>query len=197
MRVRRIARGAVVWTAMFAVLIHQHLIWSAASFVSESEASPPRHTAIVLGASVRPDGSPSPMLEDRLVTAARLYELGRVEEVLVSGDGGGDGYDEVSVMRAELESLGVPAEHIRCDHLGFRTITTMIRAHDAFAVRDALVVTNPFHLHRSVFLARRFGIDAHGVAARGHRYSGGTLARHHAREVLARLFSWFEVWCVR
>lgn len=172
---------------------HQHVVWSSAPYVG-AQPAPHATTIIILGASVLRDGTPSHMLDDRLRTGAELFRRGLAPSVLVSGDGSGDGYDEVSVMRRELIAHGVPEDTIRVDHAGFRTLDTMRRAYETFGVRKAIVVTNPFHVHRSVFLARQAGIEATGYAARGHRYNGRVLVRHHAREYLARVLAWLDVY---
>jgi SanA protein len=149
----------------------------------------PRHAeaAIVLGALVHPDGTPSAMVEDRVQTAARLYRDGRVEKVLVSGDHGRRDYDEVGVMRKRLLALGVAPEDVFTDHAGFDTWDSAVRARKVFHVDDAIVVTQRFHLARAVWLARRAGIDAGGVAAdRDGGYGrNGTIAG--VREWLARV----------
>ena len=62
---------------------------------------------LVLGASVRPDGSPSPILEDRLRGAVALYKAGVSDIVLLSGDDSGDDYDEVECMERYCLENGV------------------------------------------------------------------------------------------
>ena len=53
---------------------------------------------LVLGCGVKPDGTPTAMLEDRLLQAIHLYEQGASGKLLVSGDHGRADYDEVNVM---------------------------------------------------------------------------------------------------
>lgn len=147
-------------------------------------AVPRRRTAIVPGARVRPDGSPTPVLVDRLEAARGLFAAGRVEGILVSGCSRTDGsHDEPAGMERWLVEHGVPAARVSVDRQGYRTLSTMLRALE-MGVEDAVVCTQRFHLARAVFLARHAGIDAVGLAAdrRGYR------RRHKdaAREVVAR-----------
>lgn len=147
------------------------------------ETVPPRTVAIVPGARVWRDGTPSPPLQDRLQTALDLYRAGRVRKVLVSGDHHAPEYDEVNAMWRWLRERGVPPEDLFLDHAGLRTLDTMERARRVFLVEDAVVCTQAFHLPRSVFLARRAGIDAVGLVADRRTY---THARANAvREFLA------------
>jgi SanA protein len=125
---------------------------------------PSRDMAIVPGASVHRDGTPSPQLEERLATALDLLKRGRVRAVLVSGAHRG-AYDEAGPMRRWLVQRGASSRLVFEDHAGFRTLDTMERAAKIFRVTGAIVCTQAFHLPRAVFLARRAGIDALGVVA--------------------------------
>lgn len=120
---------------------------------------------VVLGASVLPSGRPSDILADRLTVAADLYAAGKAGTVLVSGDNGQNGYDEVNAMRLFLLDAGVAPEDVFLDHAGFDTYDSMYRARDVFGVRRAIVVTQEFHLPRALFISSHLGIDAVGVAA--------------------------------
>jgi vancomycin permeability regulator SanA len=142
---------------------------------------------IVPGARVYADGSVSPMLADRLDTAVALYRARKAPRILVSGDHGTGSYDEVNAMRRYLEGHGVPAEHIFMDHAGFTTYDTLYRARDVFGVRRAVVVTQRFHLTRSLFVADALGLDAEGVVADRRPYTLASLVRSNVREVGARV----------
>lgn len=151
---------------------------------------PRRHTAIVLGAKVYPSGEPSVTLEDRLYVALELYRKGKVKKILVSGDHGAPEYNECGAMWQWLKQRGVAAEDVFQDHAGLRTLDTMERARRVFTVKSAVICTQKFHLARSVFLARRAGIDAVGVVADRRGYAK---RRHNAtREFLARTVSFLD-----
>lgn len=124
-----------------------------------------REVAIVPGARVYRDNTPSAVLADRLACAAALLEEGRVDRILVSGDARAPEADETAAMVAWLQAHGVPADRIQADPGGIRTQATMQRARRLHQVRRAVVCTQSFHLARAVFLARRAGIDVVGLAA--------------------------------
>lgn len=161
----------------------------AAIFLSPEDV-PPRELGIVPGARVHPDGRPSPALDDRLLAAAELYHAGRVRRILVSGDGAAPEYDEVLAMRRRLEELGVPPGDVLTDRLGLRTIDTMRRAARIYGVSRAVVCTQDFHLPRSLFLARREGIDAVGLVADRRVYPREAWFRF--REMAARVMAFLE-----
>ena len=156
---------------------------------------PVRDVAIALGCRAYPDGTPSPMLEDRLATALDAYRAGRAARILVSGDGADPDRGEVAVMRRWLLSRDVPEADLLVDGEGFRTLETMSRAARAFGVTGAIVCTQEFHLARAVFLARSYGIDAVGLAADRRAYAG--IRTDRLRESYARAVALFEVSALR
>lgn len=147
---------------------------------------PSAQVAIVPGALVNPDGTMSTMLADRVHGALALWRAGKVNRILVSGDHHTWAYDEPGTMRRELVRGGVPASSVFEDHAGFDTWATMQRAHDIFGVRDAIVVTQGFHMPRALFLANAAGIDASGLTTDLHPY-GVQGTKSGVREVLSRV----------
>ncbi|WP_159449314.1 vancomycin high temperature exclusion protein [Demequina sp. NBRC 110051] len=144
----------------------------------------PAGAALVLGAGVRPDGTPSPFLRDRVEVGVSLYQAGLVEHLLMSGDGDdSSGFGETAVMRALAESLGVPAEAIVEDPEGLDTESSCTRAREVFGEASVIVTTQQFHQPRALWLCEHAGIDAQGV------YPPPTPTRHtltgHVREVAA------------
>jgi vancomycin permeability regulator SanA len=130
--------------------------------------------ALVLGAGVREDGSPTDVLRDRLDEALALYRAGRVRRLLVSGDHHRDSYDEPNTMRRYLEANGVPSSDIFMDHAGVDTYSSVWRAKHVFGAQRVVVVTQRFHLSRAVWCARALGMEAEGIAADRHIYRAGT-----------------------
>jgi SanA protein len=147
---------------------------------------PHAEVAIVPGALVKPNGKMSPMLADRVRQTAALWHAGKVEKVLVSGDHHTWAYDEPDTMRKALVWAGVPPRDVFEDHAGFDTWATMVRARSIFGVRNAVVVTQGFHMPRALFLAHEAGIDATGLTADLHQW-GTEGEKSEVREVLSRV----------
>ncbi len=158
---------------------------------SSPEETSRAQAAIVLGARVYPGGGLSPMLRDRMETWVRLYELGRVDKLLLSGDHGQTTYDEVNAMLRYALDRGVPEEDVFTDHAGFSTYDTMYRARDVFLVESAIVVTQGFHLARAVYTARALGLEAVGVPADIQPY--GDERRFAMRDWLARAKAFLDL----
>lgn len=140
--------------------------------------------ALILGAGVRDDGTPTDVLRDRLDEGLALYRAGRVKRLLVSGDHHKDSYDEPNTMRRYLEAQGVATSDIFMDHAGIDTYSSVWRAKHVFGAERVVVVTQRFHLARAVWCARSMGMEAEGSAADRHEYRA--IRWFRAREVVSR-----------
>ena len=89
---------------------------------------------LVLGAGIW-DDKPSPMLQDRLDTAIKLYKDGVSNKIIMTGDHGTKEYDEVNIMKQYAIDAGIPSEDIFMDHAGFSTYESIYRARDIFIVK--------------------------------------------------------------
>jgi SanA protein len=150
--------------------------------------------AIVFGAGLSRDGGPSPVLRDRVSTAANLYFSGKVEKLLMSGDNRFVDYNEPGAMREYALDLGVPDEAIVLDYAGRRTYDTCYRANYIFGVKQAVLVTQRFHLSRALFTCNSLGVKAIGVSADRRTYLKRSLFAWNMREVPASLVALWDVW---
>ncbi len=139
---------------------------------------------LVLGCGVRPDGSPTPMLKDRLDRGIQLYTLGFAPKILLSGDNGQEYYNEVGTMKDYCMDAGVLPEDLFLDHAGFSTYESMYRARDIFGASKLIVVTQKYHEYRAIHIGKKLGMDVAGVAAKDIDYSGQIY--RDLREIAAR-----------
>ena len=186
-RLSRAAAAGAVGLVLLVVGANAYILLSAQGESTGVVAEvPPAEVAIVPGALVQPNGKMSAMLGDRVRQAARLWHAGKVEKILVSGDHHSWAYDEPDTMRKALVRNGVPSRDVFEDHAGFDTWATMERARGIFGVRDAVVVTQGFHMPRALFLADAAGIQATGLTADLHHW-GYQGHKSEVREVLSRV----------
>lgn len=139
---------------------------------------------LILGAGVWEHNTPSPMLQDRLDQGIALYKAGVSDRLLMSGDHGRVDYDEVNVMKQYAIDKGIPSENIFMDHAGFSTYESMYRARDIFKVKKAVVITQAYHMYRSLYCGKGLGLDVYGVTSDPRQYGGQTY--RETREILAR-----------
>ena len=149
---------------------------------------------MVLGASVNPDGTPSPMLQDRLETGIELYNRGVAPKLLLTGDNGQIEYNEVEAMKNYAVNAGVPEEDIFLDHAGFSTYDSVYRASYVFGVESMVAVTQEYHLFRTLHGCKKMGIEAVGIGADQEVYAGQEY--REIREVLARVKD-FVMWLIK
>ena len=135
------------------------------------QAVPPAGVALVLGAGLWADGTPTPVLYDRVATAAELYRAGVVKKLLMSGDNRFEWYNEPEEMRQLAIKLGVPDKDVVLDYAGRRTYDSCYRARAIFDVEQVVVVTQRFHLDRALYLCDALGIRSVGVVADRRVYS--------------------------
>lgn len=147
--------------------------------------------AIVLGAKVWDDGSLSHALLDRVTTAVELYKAGKVKKLLMSGDNPTHQYDEPTAMKAEAIRQGVPENDVVLDFAGRRTYDTCYRAKEIFEIKKAIIVSQEFHLPRSIYLCQNMEIDSIGIVANKRTY----LAENYwaFREFFSVFSAWFEM----
>ncbi len=161
------------------------------------DQAPIQRVAIVFGAGLWRDGSPTPVLRDRVGTAAELYFGGKVEKLLMSGDNSYETYNEPGAMREYALALGVPDDAIVLDYAGRRTYDTCYRAKEIFGIRKAILVTQSFHLPRALYVCNMLGIDSVGVPADQRLYNRRSLVWWNLRETPATLVALWEVHVTR
>lgn len=185
----------VALIAAIAVLVLPRLItglYAAPRTYSQPDV-PARRVAIVFGAGLLRDGSPTAVLRDRVQRAADLYFAGKVEKLLMSGDNRFVEYNEPEAMRRYALELGVPEAAIVLDYAGRRTYDTCYRAKAIFGVDAAILVTQEFHLPRAIFLCNMLGVDGVGVSADLQPYRLSSLAFWNLRELPATLSAFLDV----
>lgn len=149
----------------------------------------PNHaTALVLGTAAF-GNTPSPMLQRRLDLAISLYEQEKVKTLLLTGDNSGEYYNEVGAMESYALAKGVSAEDIILDHNGFSTYESIARASKVFNLSETIIISQGYHLPRSLMLAEHFGLDAIAYET-DEAFSVDTLY-NELREVPARVKDFF------
>ncbi len=154
---------------------------------------PVRRVAIVFGAGLWRNGSPTPVLADRVTAAANLYLAGKVEKLLMSGDNRFVDHNEPEAMRRLAVSLGVPNEAIVLDYAGRRTYDSCYRAKVIFKVDQATLVTQAFHMPRAIYTCNRLGVDSVGVESDLSIYRKSSLFYWNGRELFATIAALWDV----
>jgi SanA protein len=148
--------------------------------------------AIVFGAGLYRDGTPMPVLADRVSTAVELYKAGKVRKLLLTGDNRSPDYNEPEAMRRLAIELGIPENDLVLDYAGRRTYDSCYRARFVFGVKKAVLVSQEFHLPRAVYLCDQMGIESIGIAADRRIYRLSSTIGWNLRELAACFFAILE-----
>ena len=129
----------------------------------------PSDAIIVLGHALDDDNNPSPWLEARLDCAIDLYSLGYADVIIVSGGRGPtDNIPVAYAMKAYLIYNGVPQTSILTETMSgntyqnFKYSGQLALEHD---INSIIVVTNDFHMYRSLLIADWFFDEVTGYTA--------------------------------
>lgn len=154
---------------------------------------PKRKAAVVMGcARILPDGRQNLYFIRRIEAAWRLFDAGKCEYLIVSGDNSRESYDEPTDMRDALIAKGIPGDRIYRDYAGFRTLDSVVRAREIFGQEDFIVVSQEFHNERAIFIAKEHGWD-NVVGYNARRVSSFGGLRTRLREYLARVKTVLDV----
>jgi len=185
-----ITLSAIAALGVLAVLIPNLIVClSSAKYIYErediSKLPDDFDCILVLGAGVYSDGTPTPMLNDRLVVACEAYEAARSDRMIMSGDHLYDDYDEPGAMKNFAIEQGISSKVIFLDHAGISTYDSVYRAVNLYGAKKILIVTQKYHLYRAIYLAKSLGAEAYGVSANLRRYFGQP--KYTVREWAARV----------
>lgn len=146
---------------------------------------PDSSVALVLGTSNKlTNGSPNPFFEDRILAAANLFRHGKASRFLLSGDNRTKYYNEPLEMKKALIKAGVPVSAITLDYAGLRTFDSIVRCKEIFGHNKIVIVTQPFHCYRALFISQFYKMDA--VALMTDSPMPDNSARVYVREYFAR-----------
>ena len=160
------------------------------------EEIPPQRVALVLGtAKYLQGGNSNPYFSYRMNAAVKIYQSGKADVILASGDNSKHWYNEPLKMKEDLVRAGIPEERVHLDYAGFRTLDSIIRAGHIFGLSDFIIISQRFHNQRAVFIARALGLKAYGYNARDVR--GRLAMKIRAREYFAKVKAFLDVYILK
>jgi len=186
---RRLKRIILTLVVLFVLLFAFTNLWIVRStkskIYSDVTKLPHHRIALVLGTSHRTSsGSPNPFFEKRIETAAELYRIGKIDHFILSGDNRTMYYNEPMAMLKALLKKGVPASAITLDYAGLRTLDSIVRCKQIFGQNKIIIITQPFHSYRALFISKYYDMDAIAMVAEEPDFEYSIKVR--VREYLAR-----------
>lgn len=158
---------------------------------SQIEQLPKVKVGLLLGTSkTLASGQANLYFKYRIEAAATLYQSGKIQNIIVSGDNSVKGYNETKDMKLDLIAKGVPENKIFEDFAGFRTLDSVIRAKNIFGQTTLIIISQKFHNERAIYLAQKNGIKAFGFNAKDVTKKAGF--KTQVREKLARVKVFYD-----
>lgn len=200
MRVIKILFGfGIIFICLIALVTLVCNLWvihSSKAYLYDSiDEMPNNEVALVLGTSPSAgNGYANQYFNDRIDAASKLFHQQKVAHFILSGDNRMKNYNEPREMRKALNKTAVPDSCMTLDFAGFRTLDSIVRSKKVFKQKKITIVSQKYHNHRAVFIARFHGIDA--IAFNANEYSFNK-KRNHQREVLARVKAVLDLYVLR
>lgn len=187
--------GTIICIALLILIINIYIILLSYKQILKNEFPKLKHIdcILILGAGIIDNSRPTLMLKDRLDKGVELYKMGLAPKIIMSGDHGKEEYDEVNIMKSYAIKQGVPSEDIFMDHAGFNSYDSIYRAKEIFGVKKAIIVTQNYHLYRSIYIANKLGLKVYGGKADARIYTG--MPFYLSREILARIKNFIK--CIK
>ena len=183
----------VTGTLLFAAYCNYVIMECRQYCYSNIESVPEADTALLPGAAkIAPSGNPNKYFAARIRTAAELFSAGKVKHFLISGDNSRKDYDEPTDMKNALLEYGVPETAMTLDYAGFRTLDSIVRAKNVFGKNEFLIITQPGHAERAVYIARKHNIKATAFYAPEPLQYPNVVKRNRRREKLACPAAWID-----
>ncbi len=186
---KRVLRGAVIGLSFLIIFVLASNLWVVLStrskVLDDQQQLQKGRVALVLGTSHRMiSGVPNPFFANRIATAAELYKNGKVSHFILSGDNRTRYYNEPLEMKKALMKQGVPPSAITLDHAGLRTLDSIVRCKEIFGQSTIIIITQPFHSYRALFISNYYHMDA--VALVAQEPTQEIAAQVYLREYVAR-----------
>lgn len=146
---------------------------------------------LVLGAGIK-NNYPSLMLKDRLDKALEIYNINNNIKIILSGDSiKEEEYDETIVMYNYLIERNVNKDNIIIDKKGISTYNSIKNIISLVGNNKLIIVTQKYHLTRSIYIAINNNIDAYGISSYNYKYI--YQFKRDIREILARVKDYIYV----
>lgn len=192
----RRGRRIMLWLALAGVALIAYAnitaVWASRGRIfTQVQDVPQTKVALVFGTTDRVNGRENLYFRYRIEAAVELWNAGRIETLIVSGDNQSRFYNEPERMRRALIQRGIPANRIVCDYAGLRTLDSVVRAKEIFGADPILLISQRFQNERAIYLAKANGIQAYGYNAKDVDTQGGL--RTKIREIGARVKMWLDV----
>jgi vancomycin permeability regulator SanA len=188
---RRILLASIFTATVLGLLVTTPFIWSVVRYSNDIYSlkdTPYTDAALVPGAGIWSDGTPSITLIERVESASELYRMGKIRFIVLSGS-----QQETEVMMQLAEDSGINQDALLIDPRGFSTLNSCINLFQDRAFHRVAVVSQKYHLFRALYFCTSVGIESIGVSAESQAQLPETILRRYLREIGATVMGFLEI----
>jgi SanA protein len=196
----KIIKIGLVMSILFSIMVIACNLWiniqTRDRLYSNVSEIPAKKVALLLG-TVKwlRKGQVNRYFKYRIEAAVALYQAGKIQHIIASGDNRTRFYNEPREMRKSLIEQGIPPQAITLDYAGFRTLDSVVRCKEIFSQDDIIIISQPFHNKRALFISDFYGIKAIGFNAQSVPFRIDMKTR--VREYFARLKAVLDLYILR
>lgn len=154
-------------------------------WISNISCIPRSDWLLVLGAGLEINDRPSPILEDRLISAITYARKFNPKHIILSGTKKKPDYNEPAAMLNFLLSEGIDRDSIVLDESGFSTYHSCVNLRNKYNPENIVIISQHFHLYRSLMISRLMGLQSFGLVANDFLFSNSLKSFWYLRESVA------------
>lgn len=164
MNIKKIKKTVVLTLFVTVITIFLNLVWiynsTKNSIYSDTTELPYNRVGLIPGCNKYvSNGVINTYYSQRINGAYKLFIMGKIDYILVSGDNAHASYDEPREMKRSLIELGIPKNKIYSDYAGFRTLDTIVRAKEVFKLDSVTFISQNFQNQRGVYIGSFRDLD--------------------------------------
>ncbi len=162
-RLKTFSTFLIVFVVLAWIINAYIVVKTKAHMFSDLASIPSVDAVIVPGASVYRSGKLSPVLRQRMEGAIKYLVTHKGTKLLLSGHAVPHGYNETVSMLEYARRNAIPLEDILIDEKGRSTYVTLLNCRRNYSFRRILIVSQDYHLPRSLYIAQNLGFEASGL----------------------------------
>jgi len=159
------------WIKVIAIVIIGFLlfcIFAHWKIIQTANETPPSRVPyiIVLGAKVNGEEMSLSLRYRAEAALTYLSNNNRTKVIVTGGQGPDEDITEAEAMRRYFIAEGIDPSRILIEQQSTSTYENLLFSKDLYHVREAVIVSNDFHLYRATKIAENLGIKSHPLAAK-------------------------------
>lgn len=157
--------GVVLVLALYVLVTNLVMVFKTKGDIITDLSKAEKTDAIIVLSQGVENGNPGSISKARLDKAADLYNRNIASTIIVAGGSKEDKIDEPTIMKNYLVKKGIPESAVKVSYAGHSTYDIIKKVHDDYKVNKVFVVTQKYHMYRSLYIADKLGMTAYGYEA--------------------------------